>query len=284
MRSNNDVKFQRISTRTFIICFFLALTVLISYIAVQNITYTVTIENPSTTQFNSLYQKYQGSLQCPCTTSSIEYDKFISVQPISRHPICSSDFINTSSPWLTIDYPGFQFKTYYVNYFPNNADDFRHVASPFFQAIKALCELAVQTIDAELLTFKSTSFITPKLVSNQQLTLLTNQLISDFIRKSAKLFISTLLFNNNMTHANLLVSAMSTDSLLTPVDDYYYPTIYYNYEYDYDQLDRVYNSSINGTACDCQRTAWCIQPAAIYSSDGNQMLSPIPGKCLFVLL
>ncbi|CAF1148874.1 unnamed protein product [Adineta steineri] len=247
------------------------------FIQGQNITYTVTINNPTVAQFNSLYQQYRELVQCPCTRLSVEYQNFISLQPTSLHSVCSSDFINTSSQWLTVDYPSVKGTYGFLTYVDTNIDDFRNIASPFFQAIYDLCQLSEQTINTKLLTFKSTAFITPNLIFNQQFNVQTNQFITQFIENTARSFTSTLLLNNNMTHANMLMSALSTDSILTQFPDYTYETLYYDYVYDYDKQDQIYNSSITGAECDCQRGA-CVQQAIVYDIQAKTPLFLIPGK------
>ena len=281
-RSEDQVKRQRISTSVFILFFSLTLIILIVYLSLENITYTVTIENPTVTQFNSLYQQYRQSVRCKCTTLPIEYQSFISLQPTGLHPVCSSYLIYSTSPWITVDYPSVQIsQRYFTNLFPN-VDDFRHISSAFFQGIHLLCQLSNQTINAKLLTFKSTVFITPYLIFNQQFNVQTNQLITQFIENTARSLISTLLLNNNLTHGNMLISALLTDSTVAHFSDYNYETLYYDYVYNYDREDRIYNSSLTGLECDCQRTVWCSQQAIVYDIDAKTALFSIPGKRVYV--
>ena len=277
-RSEDQMKCQRISTRVFILCFSLTFTVFIIYLSLQNITYTVIIENPTLAQFNSLYHQYRQSVGCKCTTLSIEYQNFISLQPMGRHPVCSSDLINATSPWITLDYPSVQRLYTFASHLLTNADDFRYISSSFFQVIYSLCRLSIQTIDTELLTFRSTAFITPNLIFNEQFSAQINRLITQFIENTARSLTSTLLLNNNLTHGNMLFSALSTDSIVTQFPDYSYETFYYNYQYDYNREDQIYNSSLNGVECDCQRTVWCSQQAIVYDIHAKIALFRIPGK------
>lgn len=281
-RSEDELKLQRIATRVFILLLFLTLIVLMIYSSLQNMTESITIENPSIAQANSLYEQYAQSVQCPCKTLSNIYQDFIVLQPMSQHPVCSSDFVNISSPWLIIDYPLTRGEHNSIITVYPNIDDFRHIASPFFQVINSLCQLSAQAINTKLLTFKSTAFITPNLIFNQQFKVQTNQFISQFVEDAAQSFISSLLLNNNMTHGNMLFSGLLSDSILTQYPDYYYSTSYFDYIYDYDRHDHIYNSSITGTECDCQRTAWCVQQAVVYELNAKIPLFPIPGKCVYV--
>ena len=185
------------------------------YVSLENVTQTITIKNPSIDQFNLLYQQYSDSLQCPCKTLSIEYQNFIRFDP-QFHSICASDFV-TSKTWLEIDYPSWKLDDMMSRHLRTNIDDFRQIASPLFQLLSSFCQLSLQTLNTELLTFNFTTFITPNLVSPQQFKTQTSQIISQFMENTAHSFMSTLQLVNNMTFANMLISALSSDSILTAV-------------------------------------------------------------------
>jgi hypothetical protein len=284
-RSNEQVQYQRISTRIFINLLSVSFIVLFVYVSLENVTNTIIIKNPSMNQFNLLYQQYSNNLQCPCKTLSIEYQNFIQFYP-QFHPICASDFI-TSKIWIEIDYPGWNLDG---PTFDPKIDDFRQISSSLLQLLSSFCQLSLQTLNTELLTFNFTTFITPNLISQQQFDIQTSRIISQFIQNTAHSFISTLQFVNNMTSANMLVSALSSDSVLTAYPQYsyeYYYGYYYNnnyYYYDYldesvyDRKDQEYNSSLTGIDCDCQANPFCIQQAIVYDLDGSTILFPVPGK------
>ena len=277
-RSDNQLRHQRISTRLFILLLSFSLIVMILINSLDNVTYNRTIQNPTVDQFNTLIQQYFTSVKCPCTTLSIQYQNFISFQP-TLHTLCSSDFINITSPWLSIDYPSSMFTRGGEPRFRANIDDFRHIASPFFQFINASCQLSLQTISTELNTFNSTTFISPNLITLEQFQSQTNLVVLDFVENTARSFISALLFINNMTRVNMLISAMSTDSVLTRFPQYDYISAYnYVYEYIYDMKDQLYNSTSDGIECDCQQSSWCKQQAIIYDIDATTPLFIMPGQ------
>ena len=221
-RSDKQLNQQRTSTRIFIMFFTVSLIVLSVYISLENVRQTLTVKNPSIDQINLLYQKYSDSLQCPCNTLSIEYQKFIQFNP-QLHSICSSDFV-ISKTWLKLDYPSWKFDAGGISTFRTNVDDFRQIGGPLFQLLGSFCKVSLQTLDTELFAFNFTTFITPNLVSQQQFQTETLKIISQFIENTARSFINTLRLVNNMTSANMLISTFSSDSVLTA-----YPQ--YNYEY-----------------------------------------------------
>jgi len=256
--------------------------VLLVYVSLENVTQTITFKNPSFDRFKQLYQQYPDSLQCPCKTLSIHYQNFIRFDP-QFHPICASDFV-TSTTWLEIDYTSWEFNYYGTPTFHPNTDDFREITSQLFQLLTSFCQLSLQTLNTELLTFNFTTFITPNLVSQQQFDTQTSQIIGQFIKNTARSFINALWLVNNMTSANMLISALSSDSVLTRYPQYYddYYNHYYGgiyvYESVYDRRDQEYNSSLTGINCDCQENPFCIQQAIVYDLDATTILFPVPGK------
>jgi len=281
-RSIEQIQRQRVSTRIFIILLIISLVVLLVYISFENVTQTMTVKNPSIEQFNVLYQQYSDSLQCPCKTSSITYQNFIRFRP-QFHAVCTSDFV-TSQTWLKIDYPNDTINVNVPSYHRTNVDDFRHIASPFFQLLSSFCNLSLQTFNTEFFTFNFTTFITPNLVPQQQFDIQISQIINQFISNTARSFISSIRLVNNMTSANMLISALLSDSILAeyPQYDYDFYESYNGYDYTidyiYDRMDQKYNSSLTGANCDCQQNPFCIQQAIVYGLDATTRLFQIPGK------
>ncbi|CAF3562548.1 unnamed protein product [Adineta steineri] len=269
-RSAEQLQQQRFSTRFFLIITLITLVILVFYISFENVTYTIIKNNPTVIEFNKLYQEYPSTIQCPCQTYSIPYEQFITFQP-NLHSICSSTFVDENSQWLIIDYP----QTMLIH--SARKDDFRQIGSPFFQLLNSFCNLSNKTINAELTTFNSSRFITLNLIASEQFQTQINQLINQFIKNTARSFINSLFFVENMTAANMLFSTFQSDSLYSsasPIYDYYTDSVY-QYENIYDRTDQIYNSNETGIDCDCQSTPWCIQQAIVYDLDTiRQLFSP----------
>ncbi|CAF4093699.1 unnamed protein product, partial [Adineta steineri] len=274
-RSEEQLQHQRFSTRFFLIITLISLVILVFYISFENITHTVIKNNPTVSEFDKLYQEYPNTIQCPCETYSITYEEFITFQP-HLHSICSRTFVDENSQWLIIDYPQAMLSgnnggpTY-----STRKDDFRQIGSPFFQLLNSFCGLSSKTMNAELTTFYSSRFITLNLITFEQFQTQTNQLINQFIKNTARSFINSLFFAENMTAANMLVSAFQSDSLFSSASPIYDEFRYPDYQYIYDRIDQIYNSNESGIDCDCQSTPWCIQQAIIYDLDTRtQLFSP----------
>ncbi|CAF3670536.1 unnamed protein product, partial [Adineta steineri] len=278
-RSEEQLQQQRFSTRFFLMITLITLLILVFYISFENITYTIIKNNPTVIDFNTLYQEYPNTIQCPCETYSIAYEEFITFQP-HLHSICSSTFVDETSQWLIIDYPQTMPKDIYgLPGYSTRKDDFRQIGSPFFQLLNSFCRLSSKTTKAELTTFNSTRFITLNLITFEQFQTQINQLVDQFIRNTARSFINSLFFAENMTAANMLVSAFQSDSLFSsasPLYDWYTDSVA-QYEYIYDRTDQIYHSNETGIDCDCQSTPWCIQQAIVYDLDTTTQLFSPPG-------
>jgi hypothetical protein len=277
-RSNEQIQYQCVYTRVFIILTVVTFSVLLVYASLENVPQVITIKNPSVDRFNLLYQEYSDSLQCPCTTLSIEYQNFIRFYPYF-HPICTSDFV-TSNTWVEIDNPYWTFGAYGQSILHTKLTDFRQIASSLFQLLSSFCQLSSQTLNIELLTFNFTTFITPNLLSQQQFEIQTSQIIDQFIDNTAHSLLSALQLINNMTSANMLISALSSDSVLTRYPqydaEYYYD--YYAYELVYDRRDQQYNSNLTGFNCDCPENPFCIQQVLVHYLDSSVTPFSVPGK------
>lgn len=68
---------QKYSSRLFVCLFTTTVILLIFYSSLENHTSSVTVHNPSYKTFLSLDSKYSETLNCPCTTTAVEYTKFI---------------------------------------------------------------------------------------------------------------------------------------------------------------------------------------------------------------
>ncbi|CAF1112041.1 unnamed protein product [Adineta steineri] len=276
-RSEEQLQQQRFSTRLFFIITLITLIILVFYVSFQNITHTIIKNKPTIIEFNKLYQEYPSTIQCPCQTYSITYEDFITFQP-HLHSICSSTFVDETSLWLIIDYPQAMLSgNNGAPTYSTRKDDFRQIGSPFFQLLNSFCNLSSKTMNAELTTFYSSRFITLNLITFEQFQIQINQLINQFIKNTARSFINSLFFAENMTTANMFFSASQSDSLLSSASPLYEYDNYLDYQYIYDRTDQVYNSNETGIDCDCQSTPWCIQQAIIYDLDTTTQLFSPPG-------
>jgi hypothetical protein len=141
----------RISTRVYLAVLFITLGIITTYLLLPLRVHTVTVENPSQTIFENLYDKYTTTLQCPCSRIVNSYELFTSLSPI-LHPVCSSLFI--SEAWIVSIS---SLNTVASDY---DAIDFRVAGPSFFNTLVTLCLLSNLTINDAWYIFDQTSLIT----------------------------------------------------------------------------------------------------------------------------
>ena len=92
-----DLRTQRISTRVFMVVFFLSFYILLIYASTTKDIKTITISHPDLQQYHRLYSKYPQTLTCSCSQISVNFGSFITID-YSLHHICNSFFV--SDAWI----------------------------------------------------------------------------------------------------------------------------------------------------------------------------------------
>ncbi|CAF1140556.1 unnamed protein product [Adineta ricciae] len=195
---------QRISTRVFIFLLLSALTILILYTSLINITQTITIDSPTVTKYDELYSKYSQALSCPCTQVSIAYDKILHVAYVF-HEVCSSVYV--TKVWT--DYLDASNQTGGLY-----SRDFRSSGTFAFQALIGICQLVNETISNRLTEFYSTQYVTASVVSRIVFESQVEAFISQFISTMTNDFLLLVSTIRGTTQANALLSAGIPNYLL----------------------------------------------------------------------
>ncbi|CAF3999065.1 unnamed protein product, partial [Rotaria sordida] len=149
---------------------------------------------------------HQSSLQCPCSHVSVQYDKFIQIEPF-YHELCQSDFI--SDEW--INYLSLLYEQSWNN---SILSDWRRIAQFQFQTLRSFCELAQEAIENELESFKHREFIQSQLILEELFHAQISSFITEFIDSLSKTFMRTLQFVQNITAHSLLMSGASMTNVI----------------------------------------------------------------------
>lgn len=163
-----------ISTRLFIFTFIIALIFITSFNLLLTISTTITVDSPIFDEYLDLYDKYQRSLECPCTSIAVSYSSFTSVD-YSFHEICSSVYV--TSAWQEII-----FRSLPTDYWIYSSD-FRTIGASVFQIIGSFCELADKTTINQLVTFNSRELVSKNVI--------TENIFSEKLNASFNLFVQT---------------------------------------------------------------------------------------------
>ncbi|UJR11653.1 hypothetical protein I4U23_015834 [Adineta vaga] len=188
-----------IGTRIYITLLPIFLTILFLYSALQGQNRTVTVQNPSELEFQTLLQQYPNTLSCPCLQMTIPYELFVEIT-LEYHPICSSIFI--SDIWINLLF------NYNISYY--YPLDFRSSSLGQFQILSSLCSLSKQFLNQQIQDLLSETFLTPIVLSPYLLNT-ESQSRSSFIRTSASnAFLQLLQLIRSATYADMSQTAVQT--------------------------------------------------------------------------
>ena len=248
--NQDDIHYQRLSTRVFIITFIILLGVLLVYNCTLTNAKTITIPSPTLQQYNQLHASYPQTLTCPCSQISINRRLSLNVT-YSLHQICGSMFVTPE--WIS--YIGNALGRIWL-------DDFRHTGPLLFQGIQSLCQLAQVTIDNSVKEFQATNFVSAVAVSEEIFQVQVNNLIQQFIKSTASIFAQALRSIRDINQANALLSGRMTNYNLFIFSDTPYVGIdTVNYDDD----------------CSCTLSSQCTTAAVIYGNRSLSSAKPVPG-------
>lgn len=158
----------------------------------------IDVSNPSLETYESLQVSYLDTLRCPCTSTNILYQSFISLSPVF-HQVCSSDFV--TNEWLSV---------LRDSYDDDMSLDWRSRAFSQFQLLTNLCQFANQTIKEAVRRFLAGSFVTASALSRTDFDKHINTTLDEF-------------FQSITTYFTLFVQ---TTSLLLQIDQPFMGSIY----------------------------------------------------------
>ncbi|CAF1430786.1 unnamed protein product [Adineta steineri] len=241
-----------IATRIYLIVLILTLIAIAIGLRSTSETIIITLEYPTKYQLASLTLDNQ----CPCSRSSLSYDKFILIQPIF-HQVCSSDFvsdrwINSFSDTLNVS----------INWYLQTIGDFRKHGRSYFQALLGYCHLSQSGIEESIRSFYGSTLISPYALSETVFRAQIEETIKQFQVTAVQGFAAQLDLVLNIMSRNQLISALQTDVLY----------LYLMYSYNFYQLtvyNSIYTDSV-GQYCSCQTKSDCRTPSFLQLLSDNE--------------
>ncbi|CAF1268170.1 unnamed protein product [Rotaria sordida] len=156
-----------------------------------------TIHQPSEFQFKELEKIYSSNLYCPCSTDSMSYSTFITIEPYF-HQVCLSDI--TSDAWINY-VKGDNIRNDYYSRL-----DYRHSGVYQFQLLSMLCQHAQQTVNISIKTFLQTQFLSSQVISQNRFETKVNSTINDWKSETIDQFLQTIKMFQAVSHGNQLMS------------------------------------------------------------------------------
>ncbi|CAF4012189.1 unnamed protein product [Rotaria sp. Silwood1] len=216
VEDEHNIRVQILSTRIYIILLGLTLVILNFYSSLRYTTNITTIDISSADDYVKLTKKYTShsstsKLECPCKIVSIAHSSYIHQLEPSFHDICSSDAI--SNEWLNI-----LFEIYLnLDYPPSYIHTFEGTAFAHYQALKMMCDLIKEAVDAARTLFMSSTVITSQMIYPDQFEKDTKAAIEQFQRNIPNNFLHVLELVRGFNQANGLISVYSTNWHMFPV-------------------------------------------------------------------
>ncbi|UJR18485.1 hypothetical protein I4U23_005391 [Adineta vaga] len=196
------IRYQCYATRLYIVLIIILMLILTVYNATKRSIQSKTILNPTQSQYIQLYQQYPHTFICPCSSISMSYSTFITIEP-QYHQLCSSYFISTQ--WM--DY----IEMISGNIFVSD-NDYRMNAPFHFNSLAMFCQQAKQSINESSETFLQTKFVTSQLLSQQTFQSQINSLFEDWKLGTMNTFIRMIQLVRTTTKGNQLSTIHNTET------------------------------------------------------------------------
>ncbi|CAF0797767.1 unnamed protein product [Adineta steineri] len=255
--SNTDrqTTFQRYGTRLYIFLLIGSIIIITIYVFLQKSIQSKTIFYPTESQFTQLQEKYPRSLSCPCSSISISYSNFTTIQP-QYHQLCQSDLI--SPEWIHYMKESTNEKS--LNYF-----DYRLVSTNYFQLLSLFCEQAKETIDNALEIFLRTEFISSQVLTQESFENQINSSIEIWKLTTTNTFKRTIQLIQRIYQGNQLISSILTGTFVV------------------DENSEIYVSSEKLKGCNCILSSSCNLTLEIYGFSGGSfyLSNPYPVSNIF---
>lgn len=251
----SQIRYQRITTRLYIVLLALTFTILTIYLALVRQTYRETIKNPTQADFSHYYSLYNSSLQCACSSISFPYNNFLTIEP-HPHQMCSSNIFSSNSLRVLLLVAS-------VTIRHAKQSDYSQNAGSQFLLLKKLCNEANRTVTTSLERFLNQTFITSQLVSEETFKQQINTFIDEWKAFTINSFLRTLWLIRDIQYGNHLVALRSNSDL------------------DVNKTSNTFilNSSIFYEECNCMSSSLCLSTMKLQDTIGASIPNPfyVPG-------
>ncbi|CAF4141284.1 unnamed protein product [Adineta steineri] len=251
--SEQQKRYQRQSTRLYIFILIITLSILSVYILIEKGIHRTTILKPTENQYKHFQQIYPNKSICPCSSITMTYSNFITIQP-SYHQVCSSDFV--SPQWIQYSISNIKNSTYYFADYGINSQS-------QFELLTMLCQQAQQIVNNGIETFLQTQYVSSQIDSQDLFESKINLLITDWRSTILNRYLRPINIIRTISQGNLLMNSGLNNHFSVTNSTYTNTKI-------------IINTYSN---CSCALSSQCVQVMGIYkqiSAVGFQLILPIP--------
>ncbi|CAF1258699.1 unnamed protein product [Adineta ricciae] len=239
--SERQIRYQCYATRVYLICMIISVIVLAFYSLMIKTNQSKTIGNPTESQYTELERQHLQSLSCPCSSISMPYSRFLTIQP-EYHQVCSSDLV--SDEWIE----------YFAVSTSNQAvlsDDFKSNADSQFQLLSMFCKQSKEIIANALELFLQTKFFSLQVIPPESFQVETNSFFQNWKRTTMKTYLTTIQLFETAIQNNQLSNNLNFGMRVDPV---------------FGQLSM---GSMIYSDCSCRRSVTCHSLANLYTYNAN---------------
>ena len=233
--NDRQIRYQRYATRLYICLLGVSVGILATYTLLGKSTYRETVFHPAESDYLRLERTYPQSLSCLCTSISMSYSTFISIE-LRYHQLCSSDLI--SSQWIRYSYSAFDLGAYVL--------DYRFHAARQFQTLAMFCDQARHTINVAMQNFLQTIWVNSQVMREQLFRAQIDYLFHQWNSSTVNLYTQTI---------ELILVSNQANQLMNRLNVYFY-------------VDRNTSQTTIGPRrydeCNCAFFATCHTPMNIF--------------------
>ncbi|CAF4202656.1 unnamed protein product, partial [Adineta steineri] len=241
--NKHQERYQRLGTRLYIFILIITLSILSVYILIEKGIHRITILKPTETQYKHFQQIYSNKSICPCSSITMTYSNFITIQP-NYHQVCSSDLV--SPQWI-------QYNTNTMSGLGYSYLDYRFNAESQFQLLAMFCQQAQQIVDNGIEIFLQTQFVSSQINSQDLFESKINLLISDWRSLILNRYLRPINIIRTITHGNLLMNAGLNHKFSTTNSTY----------------RNIKILTISYSNCSCALSSQCMQVMDIYTQNSS---------------
>ncbi|CAF1041737.1 unnamed protein product [Adineta steineri] len=251
---DEELNVQRKWTRAYIVVLIVIMASVIYITMLSYQTVTTIVDKPTLDEYANLPK----SADCLCTNLSIPYHTFINFNP-QFHEICKSHFIELNGEWMSLLYDSYK----YQRFNKRNLRTFQRMALFHFQAIQAMCRMAVMAVNNELTLFLNSTLTTVEILEPDLFENKINTTINNFCLNTMRsTFLYPLQLIRNMYSGNGLISAIGTN---------WYPVIAFEAT-----IGTIYMQAqkYNLSSCNCATMPACVEPISLELNSGSNWIVP----------
>ncbi|CAF1534991.1 unnamed protein product [Adineta steineri] len=199
------IKHQKYKTWLYIILLTICFYILFYIHLIKTKSSIVIVEDITINLYKKLYSEHHETLLCPCSTTTISYEKITS-NDVTIHSVCSSIFVDPI--WIN--------DLYFDNASQYGVWDFRTTAYSQFEFLSSFCSLSNEVISQTLTDIDHNELISLYLLSDKQFQIEINGTIEYLKNSAATRIITFLNYLRNISNTHYFISALNTNFIIEP--------------------------------------------------------------------